>query len=107
MGSCYCEENVWHLCKQPALRNSFAVFISNEGKTVAVFEQKQCQGDEPVIWDYHVICVCPNSECEGSFRVFDLDSRLEWGVPFPVYAECAFRPRERLRKQYVQRFRVV
>lgn len=89
MTDCYCEENVYqHLARTN--RNGFAVFISNEGKSVVLRQQKaaekrpQEERDEhyTVIWDYHVVAV----ELSGDeFVVVDRDSRL--GSPFPLHGE--------------------
>ncbi|KAF9452261.1 hypothetical protein P691DRAFT_722298 [Macrolepiota fuliginosa MF-IS2] len=60
---CYCEENVYLLCQEFMTRKDvhehwevWAVFISNERKTVALWEQKVAREEgAPVVWDYHVI----------------------------------------------------
>ncbi|KAF9815441.1 hypothetical protein IEO21_04612 [Rhodonia placenta] len=60
--SCYCEENVYLLAQalssQAATDENgpwdlFVVFISNNGKTVALWNQKAHK--DFIIWDYHVI----------------------------------------------------
>ena len=81
--SCYCEENVYKCCeliagKCQSLSRTYAVFITNPAKTVAVWEQKK---GNPVVWDYHVICV-------HNGYVYDLDTSLE---PFPIRADAYFR----------------
>lgn len=66
--SCYCEENVWKLCEKichsknlaPLLEEEsvFAIFISNDNKTVPLWCQLASQDQEGyVVWDYHVILV--------------------------------------------------
>ncbi|KZT74009.1 hypothetical protein DAEQUDRAFT_661282 [Daedalea quercina L-15889] len=62
--SCYCEENIYILAQAFASKAEadadwpwqvFAVFISNHGKTVALWSQKA--REDVVVWDYHVILV--------------------------------------------------
>eukprot|EP00249_Psilotum_nudum_P009363 c21883_g1_i1 orf=170-517(+) len=64
--SCYCEENVYLLCKQlctnrstePDLSDLFVVFISNENMQVPIWQQRAgLIADGLVVWDYHVICI--------------------------------------------------
>lgn len=51
----FSEENVWKLCEQvkktrPAeLSKCYAVFISNEGRTVPLWRQKAGRGDDKVV----------------------------------------------------------
>ncbi|KZT28521.1 hypothetical protein NEOLEDRAFT_1058217 [Neolentinus lepideus HHB14362 ss-1] len=59
---CYCEENIYLLATAFAERSDVkdsweisVVFISNAGKTVALWNQSARQG--VVVWDYHVILV--------------------------------------------------
>jgi len=87
--ACYCEENVWHLCRRPEFRKSYVVFISNGNRSVPLWAQQKCHGDLPVIWDYHVVCICAK---DGVFRVFDHDSSLDWGAPFATYTARTFGP---------------
>lgn len=89
MTDCYCEENVYrYLASSANDRNrAFAVFISNEAKTVVLRQQRAAEkhavidGDThyTVIWDYHVVAVEFSGE---EWVVVDRDSRLE--TPFPL-----------------------
>jgi len=66
----YCEENIYHLAdaflKQPSITDIwdvFVVFISNECKAVALWNQKLAgSADKAIIWDYHVVLVLARSE---------------------------------------------
>ncbi|KAI0806968.1 N-terminal glutamine amidase-domain-containing protein [Fomes fomentarius] len=65
--SCYCEENAYLLAKSFAVEGEilgrsapwpwevYVVFVSNSGKTVALWNQKARDG--VVVWDYHVFLV--------------------------------------------------
>ncbi|RDB24108.1 Protein N-terminal glutamine amidohydrolase [Hypsizygus marmoreus] len=63
--SCYCEENIYLLAQQfsgdPKIVEAwdiFVVFISNNTKTVALWNQKLAhEPSRPVVWDYHVLLV--------------------------------------------------
>nr|XP_034957346.1 protein N-terminal glutamine amidohydrolase-like [Zootoca vivipara] len=53
---CYCEENVWKLCEYIRNQNLYpleefyAVFISNDRRTVPLWEQRAGVVGQPVIW---------------------------------------------------------
>ncbi|THH32980.1 hypothetical protein EUX98_g1205 [Antrodiella citrinella] len=63
--SCYCEENIYLLGQAlladpasfglSARWEAYAVFISNEHKSVALWRQKA--GQDLIIWDYHVVLI--------------------------------------------------
>lgn len=77
---------MWKLCEQvkkthPAeLSKCYAVFVSNERRTVPLWRQKAGRGDEKlVIWDYHVFFM--HNPSPNRCLVFDMDTTL----PFPTY----------------------
>nr|XP_006815963.1 PREDICTED: protein N-terminal glutamine amidohydrolase-like isoform X2 [Saccoglossus kowalevskii] len=101
--SCYCEENVWKLCEHVQSRypdlieDCYAVFISNQFKTVPLWMQKAAQSaDVPVVWKSNT----------GNAEVYDLDSVLEFPTPFLDYSSQTFR-NEQLKQQYHRKFRVI
>ncbi|KAH9926113.1 N-terminal glutamine amidase-domain-containing protein [Fomitopsis serialis] len=138
--SCYCEENVYLLAKAFASKAEedadwpwqvSVVFISNHGKTVALWNQKAREG--VVVWDYHVILVLrsrdhmqsseqdPTHREDGERRtepaedgwVYDFDTRLtvpsRWtdyvSNTFPyVFNEAFSVPLEYQRQAYFRCF---
>lgn len=105
----YCEENVYHLCARPEFRSSaFVVLVSNAAQQVNLWKQ---QRGEPVQWDYHVICVAQQGGSQRlGYAVFDLDSKFDFGTPFPIYARGTFPPaarREEAKAKQRPRFRVL
>ncbi|TBU60678.1 N-terminal glutamine amidase-domain-containing protein [Dichomitus squalens] len=64
--SCYCEENIYLLAQTFLAEASsrvapwpweiYVVFVSNHGKTVALWAQK-LRASDVVVWDYHVVLV--------------------------------------------------
>ncbi|XP_038079174.1 protein N-terminal glutamine amidohydrolase-like isoform X2 [Patiria miniata] len=110
--NCYCEENVWKLCEyaqehhQDQLEHFLAVFISNSAKTIPIWHQKAGNGpDQPVVWDYHVICIhCPEV---SDPQVYDLDSLLPFPCPLVQYLQSAIQSDASLKVQYHRKFRVV
>lgn len=83
------EENVWKLCEQvkktrPAeLSKCYAVFVSNEGRTVPLWRQKAGRGDDKVvIWVSWFVLFSPSLEifrkkvviiqCVINFNVFSV-----------------------------------
>jgi len=93
----YCEENIWKLCGNPQIpKESFVVFISSDNRRVVM--QNQSLGNGSAAWDYHVICICDNAP--DGYAVLDLDSELEWALPFDNYMQETFvgavhNPREK------------
>ena len=99
----YCEENVWQLCRHPALagRPLRAVFVSNAARACALWAQRGAPAPgEPVVWDYHLVAV----EAADAARVWDLDSALGLPVPLDDYLAATFRP---VAEPHGPRFRVV
>ncbi|XP_042417067.1 protein N-terminal glutamine amidohydrolase-like [Zingiber officinale] len=109
---CYCEENVYLLCKKlckigvadPVGADLFVVFISNEKKMVPLWHQKASKrSDGVVLWDYHVICI-QKRRGEAFDLVWDLDSDLPFPSPLTVYFPEAIKP---VNSPYSRLFRVV
>lgn len=103
--SSYCEENIWHLSGDARLseHDLFVVFISNENRTCALWEQR-ASGFEgaPVVWDYHVILLARAT----SMLAYDLDSRLAFPSTLDVYLDATF-PYPLLESHYRPVFRVI
>lgn len=78
----YCEENVWHLCQEPALagRPRVVAFVSNPSGGFVIWHQKASpRAGAPIRWDYHVILLVAEP-----WEVWDLDTTL--GLPLPAGA---------------------
>ncbi|XP_067832732.1 protein N-terminal glutamine amidohydrolase [Heptranchias perlo] len=108
--SSYCEENVWKLCeyiknsRQHLLEEWYAVFISNDQKMVPIWRQQSGHGDQPVVWDYHVLLIhdCGGQQCD----VYDLDTTLPFPCPFDTYVKEAFRSEDLIRPAFRRKMRV-
>jgi protein N-terminal glutamine amidohydrolase len=95
----FCEENVWHLLQVDDLpRPRAALFLGNRARSVAMWGQRA--GQDPVLWDYHVVLLLP----EHGF-VVDLDDRD--AVAWPVRAWLAHAFREQIADDLQPRFRIV
>ncbi|XP_034016582.1 protein N-terminal glutamine amidohydrolase [Thalassophryne amazonica] len=109
--SCYCEENVWKLCEfvrtegTTGLDQVFVVFISNDKRMVPLWKQKSGYGDQPVIWDYHVILLHVSHELET--LVYDLDSVLMFPCSLQLYADQALRSDRGIKPAYHRKLRVI
>ncbi|XP_057684520.1 protein N-terminal glutamine amidohydrolase isoform X2 [Corythoichthys intestinalis] len=109
--SCYCEENVWKLCDfvrregSAPLPEVFAVFISNDNRTVPLWEQKSACGERAVVWDYHVLLLHARPCREAA--VYDLDSALPFPCGLKEYAARGFRPDDALESRYRRKLRAV
>ena len=56
----FCEENVWHLCREPAFEGVKlkVVFVLSHGGICRLWNQKiSGDSDEPVCWDYHAFLI--------------------------------------------------
>ncbi|XP_065574626.1 protein N-terminal glutamine amidohydrolase-like [Artemia franciscana] len=109
--SCYCEENVWHLCswvrthRPEEISRCSAVFISNSKKQIPLWRQRAGRGEERlVIWDYHVVFL---HQFGDKCLVYDLDSELPFPTFFPKYVTETFRTDQILDATYHRYFRVV
>ncbi|TMS01385.1 Protein N-terminal glutamine amidohydrolase [Larimichthys crocea] len=109
--SCYCEENVWKLCdsvrtdRTGPLDQLYVIFISNEKRTVPLWKQRSGHGDQPVIWDYHVILMQVGLQSDS--LVYDLDSELSFPVSLQRYAAQALRSDRNIKPEYHRKLRVV
>uniref|UniRef100_A0A3P8TNN6 Protein N-terminal glutamine amidohydrolase n=1 Tax=Amphiprion percula TaxID=161767 RepID=A0A3P8TNN6_AMPPE len=109
--SCYCEENVWKLCdfvrtkRTAPLEQLFVVFISNDNRMVPLWKQKSGRGDQPVIWDYHVVLL--QAELQSDALIYDLDTELPFPCSLKLYGAEAFRSDCHIRPEYHRKLRVV
>ncbi|WOK99105.1 protein N-terminal glutamine amidohydrolase isoform X2 [Canna indica] len=112
---CYCEENVYMLCKNLCKvgvadqmgTDLFVVFISNEEKMVPLWHQKASKrNDGMILWDYHVICIQRRRGKVFDF-VWDLDSNLPFPSPLNMYFSEAIRPMNPPDLAITRLFRVV
>lgn len=104
----YCEENVWHLAARLKSlgRPSFVTYISNPGRTCALWSQKASPTPgEPVIWDYHAILLAASPE--GRTDVLDLDTTAGFPLPLMAYLNATFPFEDRVPNLFQPRFRVV
>ncbi|XP_069776367.1 protein N-terminal glutamine amidohydrolase isoform X5 [Narcine bancroftii] len=72
---------------------------------VPIWRQRSCHGDQPVIWDYHVILMhdCGGQQCE----VYDLDTMLPFPCPFDIYVKEAFHSEDLIRPAFRRKMRVL
>jgi protein N-terminal glutamine amidohydrolase len=101
----YCEENVFHLCREPhfAGRSPAAVFVTGEAGFCLMWHQRQAKRPgQPITWDYHVFLLA-----RAPWEVWDLDSDLGAPIPASTYLRESFRPELPLPAQFSPRFRLV
>ncbi|KAF4798173.1 Protein N-terminal glutamine amidohydrolase [Turdus rufiventris] len=72
---------------------------------IPLWKQKSGHGDEPVVWDYHVILLHVSSG-EQNF-IYDLDTVLPFPCPFDVYSVEAFRLDDSLRPEFHRKIRMI
>ena len=100
----YCEENVFHLAREPVLRGRAreVVFISNAERSCAMWHQRAAvKRGWPILWDYHVVLLVG-----APWEVWDLDTTLGMPAPAADYLRRSFRAGE-LPEELAPRFRVV
>ncbi|XP_073535952.1 protein N-terminal glutamine amidohydrolase isoform X1 [Phyllobates terribilis] len=108
---CYCEENVWKLCEAirerapRALPECHTVFLSNSHKMIPIWKQKCGKGEDPVIWDYHVILLHDGSD--GQRVIYDLDTVLPFPCPCDTYIKEALRSDDIIHKNFRRKLRVI
>lgn len=109
--SCYCEENVWRLCEHVKNKGTFpleecyAVFISNDKRMVPLWRQCAAHGDNPVIWDYHVIFL--HAPVGDQSFIYDLDTTLPFPCPFSTYIVETFKSDALLHPDFRRKVRVI
>ncbi|KAI9489482.1 protein N-terminal glutamine amidohydrolase [Zychaea mexicana] len=112
--SCYCEENVYMMCKTMSelnrkeedhsmLDHCTVVFISNPSKSIPIWKQKNSP-DGPV--DYHVILYYHNYDTK-EFYVYDMDTVLPFPCDATEYVMLAFHPELQLQERFKRCFRLV
>ncbi|KAK2537149.1 Wdyhv1 [Columba livia] len=72
---------------------------------IPLWKQKSGHGDEPVVWDYHVILLHVSSG-EQNF-IYDLDTVLPFPCPFDLYSVEAFRLDDGLRPEFHRKIRMI
>lgn len=85
----FCEENIWHLCKNPALADfSKKVLIVSNSRSYCPFKfQKSINNDETVWWNYHVILLASTFR---STLIYDFDSTLTVPISGSEYMQLTF-----------------
>jgi protein N-terminal glutamine amidohydrolase len=94
--SCYCEENIYHLCATD--KDFSAVFVSNPNKSVPFWNQRSSK--DVVVWDYHVIAVKRG-------LVYDLDTKLAFPTTWKDYSTNSLRIDNTLPTQFQRYYRIV
>jgi len=122
----YCEENIYHLAEW-FLKQSFIkdvwdvaiVFISNESKTVALWNQKLGSPEYAIVWDYHVVLIlCPRPGHGGGTSddpeerdieawIYDYDTLLPKPCYWKDYVSLTCRTDEEVPPEYRSLFRVI
>ncbi|XP_024516249.1 protein N-terminal glutamine amidohydrolase [Selaginella moellendorffii] len=116
--SCYCEENVFLLCKAlmelnialPDASDLFVVFLLSADKQFPIWCQKNSSRDDGFcVWDYHVICIQKrfSSSTPDEASVWDLDTSLGLPVAFSSYVNEALKPLVVKKHSLDRLFRVV
>ncbi|XP_061851922.1 protein N-terminal glutamine amidohydrolase isoform X2 [Colius striatus] len=72
---------------------------------IPLWKQKSGHGDEPVVWDYHVILLHVSGG-EQNF-IYDLDTVLPFPCPFDVYSAEAFRLDDSLHPEFHRKIRMI
>ena len=88
--SCYCEENIWHLCMHPqfAQKQRKVIWISSEAGICPLWHQRAASSPlHPVWWDYHVVLLVK----DGQWQVWDLDTTLALPTPASRYLTATFK----------------
>uniref|UniRef100_A0A3Q2R378 Protein N-terminal glutamine amidohydrolase n=1 Tax=Fundulus heteroclitus TaxID=8078 RepID=A0A3Q2R378_FUNHE len=72
---------------------------------IPLWKQKSGHGNEPVLWDYHVILLQVRPQSES--LVYDLDSELSFPCSLRLYGAMAFRSDRHIRPEYHRKLRVI
>lgn len=102
----YCEENIWHLCKNPELAHfsKIVLIVSNSARYCPFRFQKSINDYEVVWWNYHVILLASNLE---SSLIFDFDSTLPVPISGMEYLQKTFRKHEDWTTEHLPCFKAI
>mgnify|MGYP000214469078 FL=1 len=100
----YCEENIWHLCQQTSLQNSYVVFILSQGDAFPMLNQRASQDPSlPIFWDYHVVLLV----IADTSQIYDFDTMLPFNTDIETYFSHSFVAENLLAAHEIPRFRLV
>ena len=100
----FCEENIWHLCQQNHLQNSYVVFIFSKGDGFPMLNQRACEHPAlPIFWDYHVVLLVMTE----NNQIFDFDTTLAFNTGIESYFRESFVKQSLLSDQETPVFRLV
>jgi len=100
----YCEENIWHLCQQNHLQNSYVVFIFSKGDAFPMLNQRASQHPSlPIFWDYHVVLLAISE----NNQIFDFDTTLPFKTDIETYFRHSFPGENLLSDEETPLFRLV
>jgi len=113
----FCEENIWHLCQQPSLLNSYVVFIVSKGEAFPMLHQQASEHPlTPIFWDYHVVLLHlskeqPKEQSEKNKtkqnKIIDFDTSLGFCTDIATYFKESFVEERFLTDEEVPLFRLV
>jgi len=103
----FCEENIWQLAKSLIKsgideQNINVIFICNQNKHIAIFNQLTIESNQAVIWDYHVILML---RIKQSVCVFDFDSRLSFPSSINDYFQNSLP--DNIKTEYQSQYRII
>jgi hypothetical protein len=100
----YCEENIWHLCQQNHLQDSYVIFIFSKGDAFPMLNQRASgHPDLPIFWDYHVVLLVLGE----NNQIFDFDTTLPFNSDVGSYFSKSFVDERLLSEKETPLFRLV
>lgn len=87
--SCFCEENIWHLCDSTEISGTqrHVIWISSAQGRCPVYCQQVAPAGEAAWWDYHVILISFTDQ----WLVWDFDTRLDFPQNLAGYFAQSFK----------------
>lgn len=100
----WCEENIWHLCADPAVGpgERYVAMVTGTARQVACWDQRCAEPGGAVLWDYHVILLSG-----PRWQVWDLDTRAPCPCPVADWTSRTFPIEEQVTSGFRPRFVVV
>ena len=102
----FCEENIWHLCRESNFDDSNAsvVVICNPRRQVLCWGQRAAADESrPVLWDYHVVLLHHESE----WMIYDFDTKAQFPVSAEDYLNLTFPKKEEVSAGFSPMFRII
>jgi len=100
----YCEENIWHICRNEPFDHGYVIFIASTGDSFPMLNQRVMDHPSiPVSWDYHAVLLVHSEDN----LIIDFDTALPFCCDIRRYFSHSFLDNRLLKEHEQPLFRIV